>query len=216
MMLESKSVSQLLETARFAPLTDAIGSELKSLFVGVDISAHPGKLDIGDILEMDIRSIPAIMIGWTKAKPVRSPAEHYSIEFDLTAYIAVKDYVDLTAKRSHPREDVGKAIGIQLVRILCDEDHYHWQLGGITRPSLEKPPELKPVFTSKAYVKGIAYYAVTWSQSLIDEGHSVATDYGQQFEILETGINSDDQDFPSSDEVMAMVGNQNDGGGDAE
>lgn len=204
-MQESHSITSLIDRDRFAPLVKAIAAELDALFVGVDVKAHPGKLDISDMLEMDIQSLPSIHIGWTKFTPSRSPAGHYASDIDLVAYVAVKDEVLLVEKKRLAREVVAQALGPQLIRILLDEDHHLWGLCGVMSPHIDRPVEFKPLFTARTYAKGIAYYAVTWTQSLIDEGRSIGTDYGQQFEVTEDGISSDDPDFFKTVVAQALL-----------
>jgi phage gp37-like protein len=213
--LDPKPLSDLIAEGQFATLISAIRTELESVFVGVDISAHIGKLDVADILAADIKRLPAIYIGWTRAVPVRSPADHYTLEIDFAAYIAVQDFVDLAGKRKVGRAEVAQALGVQLLRLLNHDDHNHFGMEGFTRPATDRAIEFKPVFTASSYAKGIAYYAVTWTQSLIDQGRSIATDYGQAFDLGEEGgISSDDPEFANSVEVLAIMGSDFTGGGD--
>jgi hypothetical protein len=45
-----------------------------------------------------------------------------------------------------------------------------WGQSNIGLPETAPAPEFRPVFTSRSFAKGIAYYAVTWSQMLIETG----------------------------------------------
>lgn len=209
--LDPKPIADLIAEDTFAPLIAAIRTELKGLFLSVKVISHIGKLDVSDILAADISTLPSIMIGWTRVLPDRSPADHFQLNVDLTAYIAVQDWVDLQTKRSVPRVEVAQAIGLQLIRILSHDDHNLWGLKGITRPFTARPPEIKPVFTAASYSKGVAYYAVTWTQAIIDQGISIATDYDTQVMIEDDRLVLDDME---ADEVLAFFRNEL-GGDDA-
>jgi phage gp37-like protein len=174
--LETKSYFDLIETYNFAPVREAIVAEFESLITGVAVMSHPGKLDISDVIAADIKKLPAIMVGWTRQLLVPETAQHFGIEIEFIAYIAVQDATNNLLKKAIKREDVANAIGARLLEILHHEDHQCFGMQGLTRPSDIKPPEFKPIFTSRSYSKGVAYYALTWTQALIDQGSSIATD----------------------------------------
>lgn len=166
-MIAPTTLNALLEANRVDEVKAAIVARLRTLLPDVAILSHPGKLDISDVVAEDIVKTPGIAIGWSRIRTIEDIASGYGLMIDWTAYVVVEDRANLSTKQRVSRESVGHAIGGFLIRILGDEDEAAWGLSNIGLPSA---PEFKPLFTSKSFAKGIAYYAVTWSQALIETG----------------------------------------------
>ena len=169
-MIETRTLSQMLEANRVAALVAAVAASLDALMVGVAVTRHPGKLDIADVLAGDVVKTPGVTVGWSRIRNEQELDGPFRLIVDLTAYIATEDTADLVAKRRTDRSEVAQAIGGFVLEILHDADAASWGLTGIAPPEDAPRPELKPVFTAKSYAKGTAYYAVTWSQCLHREG----------------------------------------------
>lgn len=202
--LQTASIYDLINKNDFANVREAIVETFESLLTGVTISSHPGKLDISDIVAADIKKLPAIMVGWTRQQVSPTIANHFSLNVEFTAYIAVNDMVQLSEKRRINREDAAAAIGFRILQILNHDEHNTFGVSGLLPPMEGKPPEFKPVFTSKSYAKGVAYYSVIWSQTIIDQGASIATDDQTQVtgfgDTLELSPGSD----PENDVIQAI------------
>jgi len=166
-MIEPTSLASLLADNRVDQVKSAIVARVRALLPDVAIVSHPGKLDISDVVSEDIVKTPGIAIGWSRIRTVEDIASGFGLMIDWTAYLVVEDRADTTAKRRFERETVAHAIGGFLIRLLSDENEAAW---GLTNIGLPSAPEFKPLFTSKSFAKGIAYYAVTWSQALIETG----------------------------------------------
>lgn len=166
-MIEPTTLNALLAADRVDEVKAAIVTRLRALLPDVAVLSHPGKLDISDVVAEDIVKTPGIAIGWSRIRVIEDIASGYGLMIDWTAYVVVEDRADTAAKRRFERESVGHAIGGFVIRVLADEDEAAW---GLTNIGLPSAPEFKPLFTSKSFAKGIAYYAVTWSQQLIETG----------------------------------------------
>lgn len=201
-------VADLIDDDKMQEVRDAIVATFAGLIPGLKVEAHPGKLDISDILAADIKGMPCVLVGWTRLRPDIMAAGQYDIEVDFIAYIAVQDWVDLAAKRSVKREEVGQAIGNFILQILTNENHECFGLPGVGRPYRSPMPEFKPVFTANSYAKGVAYYAVTWTQPLMDRGQSIATDpdftFGNLPETIDDGILLGEGADPEADPIKAL------------
>ncbi len=167
------SVATLCATDPAGALIDAAAATFKRLITGVHVASHPGKVDIADIVASETMALPAIRIGFTRMRATSEAAAHHGLMLDVIAYIVTGELTDLSEKRRVNREVVARAIGARMIDILIDDTLSAWGLEAVTPPSRTPGPEFKPVFTSDAYAKGVAWYAVTWSQTLIDLSPSV-------------------------------------------
>jgi hypothetical protein len=202
-MIEPTTLNALLATNRVDEVKAAIVARLRALLPDVAVRSHPGKLDISDVVTEDIVKTPGIAIGWSRIRTVEDIASGFGLQIDWTAYVVVEDRADNAAKRRFERESVGHAIGGFLIRVLGDEDEAAWGLMNIGLPSA---PEFKPLFTSRSFAKGIAYYAVTWSQELIETGEPPFPGLAPTVsETEDEQVLFEDGDIPA--EIRALVEN---------
>ncbi|WP_319775494.1 hypothetical protein [Breoghania sp.] len=163
-------LSQLIANDRMSVLRDAIVAGLAARLGGVSVKGHPGKLDIYDVVKGDIVQAPGVAVGWSRLQGARQIDMSYVSRVDWTAYIVVEDYADTGTRRRTDRDVVGHAIGGEILRMLHDPAVADWGLAGVTLPDGDPAPQMKPMFTAQAYERGTAYYAVTWTQTLVDQG----------------------------------------------
>lgn len=168
--MTSATLSELIADDPFSKLRDAIVAGLKTRIAGVAIEAHPGKLDIYDVISKSSINAPAVLIGWTSIKGPRSIDGSFTMPVDWAAYIIAEDFADLATSRRIERDVVAHAIGMRLLSLLHDPENSSWGLPGVCPPDGQPGPALKPLFTATAFEKGVSYYAVTWTQGLVDLG----------------------------------------------
>lgn len=175
MTVAPASLSQLIASTRFEELRKAIVARLSALLPGVTVVAHPGKLDINDVLAKAIVRAPGIAVGWNRMRAPRDLGGTFCLPVDFVAYIVVEDYADTSADppRRVDRDIVANAIGAQLLLILSDPDTASWGLTGLTTPATEPEPEVRPVFTMKAADNATTVFAATWTQGPILQGVSL-------------------------------------------
>lgn len=202
--LETASIYDLIDKNDFENVRSAIVGTFETYLTGVSISSHPGKLDISDIVAADSKKLPAIMVGWTRQKLTSELAGQFGIEAEFTAYIAVEDMVIIGEKRVVKREDAAAAIGFRLLQILNHDEHNTFGMTNLLPPSDAKPPEFKPVFTSKSYAQGVAYYSVIWTQTIIDQGASIATDEQTQVTGFGDALDLSEGSDPENDVMLAI------------
>lgn len=163
-----RTLAQRLAAARLAPAHKAIVASLKPHFPDVQVVRHPGRVDVADLVAKDIFSAPALAIAATRARPQREHNGEYGLEVEWTGYVIAEDKV--IAGRRVERDEIGHAIGEGLIEILQAETVCRWGLTDITDPAFDGAQALRPVFTVKSYERGVALYAVTWSQTLLNLG----------------------------------------------
>ncbi len=171
-MIAAKTLDEMIAASRLGEAITAAVATVDGLMTGVHVEAHPGKLDIYDIVKREVVAAPGVAIGWSRIRAAREVDGDYQTPIEFTAYIVAEDYANLTEKRRIPRETVAHGIGNYLLDILHDHEAAYWGLAGITAPYETPPPEMRPVFTAKAYEQGACFYAVTWTQGLIGVGAS--------------------------------------------
>jgi hypothetical protein len=210
------SVEQLIAADRMIPLRDAIVAGLASQFEGIRVIAHPGKIDIYDVVKRAVVAAPGVALGWSRVQAPREVDGSYVTPIDWAAYIVAEDYADLTGRRRVARDVVAHAIGSHLLRVLHDPDLSSWGLARVTPPAGNPGPQLKPMFTATAYEKGTAYYAVTWTQGLIDLGADFLGGETPAFVLPDTddprpGLKFENEDAIPA-EIQALIDQADQGG----
>jgi len=203
-MIEPKTVAVLLEADPLAAVQSAIVARLKALLPNVSIVSHPGKIDISEVVAKSVVAAPGIAIGWSRIRASRLVDGSTSVTVEWSAYVVVEDMAIAGKRKS--REEVGLAIGRRLVEIVEDADEQTWGRGNFLPPAADPPPELKPLFTVRDMTAGAAYYAVTWTQTMVDQGRSLFEGVTPEVAAIDGGI---DFDFPEGGglppEVQALL-----------
>ena len=171
-MIAPQTLEQMIAATQLDTTKAAIVTSLGALLTGVTVVGHPGKLDVNDVVAKAIVAAPGVAIGYQRVRELGDVGGTFSAAVDWTAYLIVEDWVDRSGAvpRTTPREVVGLAIGLQILRILRDPTTASWNLLGIDVPAMDPAPELKPVFTMKTDQNMTAIYAVTWTQALVQQG----------------------------------------------
>ena len=130
--------------------------------------AHPGKVDLSELIARSVVTAPGIGIGWSRIRRAAILDGSFGAAVEWTAYIVAE--AKIVAGKRVEKEVVGSAIGAQLLRILSDDLACFWGLTGVLPPAPDAIPELKPFFTIKDTAQQTAYYVVTWTQTIADIG----------------------------------------------
>jgi hypothetical protein len=164
-MTAPRTLGQLLERDVLAAAQTAIVAKLSAAFDGVTVLAHPGKVDLSELVGKAVVAAPGVGIGWSRVRvdPMMDGAQSFAV--DWTAYIVAEAKV-VGGKRVE-KETVGMAIGARLLELLND-DAFTAFVAGMMPP--EPRAELKPFFTIRDASQGTVYYIVTWSQLIADLG----------------------------------------------
>lgn len=167
-MIEPLSLQALLSADPLAPIKTAIRDRLAALFPGVAVVSHPGKIDISEVVGKSVVAAPGLAVGWSRIRTARIIDGGFQLAVEWTAYIVVEDRA--MGGRAVSREEIGLAIGSRLIAVLEDADTHTWGVGNLIPPAPDPRPELKPMFTVRDMAAGAAYYAVTWTQTVVDQG----------------------------------------------
>lgn len=171
-MIAPATLQQIMEADPTADTHKAIVDTLDRLLKGVSVVAHPGKVDISELVGKTVVKAPGIGIGWTRIRPAMLADSSYSASVEWTAYIVVE--ATIVAGKRVEKERVGFAIGGQLLKILADPAVSSWGRAGVAPVETSSPlPELKPLFTVRDQSQGTAYYTVSWTQQIVDIGAGV-------------------------------------------
>ncbi|RLQ88913.1 hypothetical protein [Notoacmeibacter ruber] len=181
------SLSELAAASPIETLRAAIIAELKPRLPGVEITSHPGKLDINDVVAKAVVAAPGVALGWSRFRSERLLDGRFDGVMEFAAYIVTEDYADMAAQRRIPRDALAHGIGSRILELLADPDVSAWEQAGIDRPMADPAPALTPMFTSRSWDAGTAYYAVTWSQRLHGLGTSFFDRPGLSGRIDEDG-----------------------------
>jgi len=157
------SLADLIAADRVGALKAAVVARFAALLPGVRVVDHPGKVDIADIVAKTVVSAPGVAIGWSRIRPLCRADGGADLEVSLVAYVVAEDKV--IAERRVERERLALGIGTQLLRVIGAPDERRWGLSGLADP---EGADLKPLFTARDAGQGVAYYAVTWTQQLLD------------------------------------------------
>lgn len=164
-MIAPQSLAARIATARLAQVLPAVKATLKPLFTDVTVETLAGKIDMSDVDEGSIWQPPVIAVTLTRWRAPVQIGGGWQIPMELAAYVVTEEQAIGTTAVS--RETVAHALSMGLLEILADLDVPRWGFDRITNP---EEAESRPIFTSKVYAKGLAFYAVTWRQSLIGLG----------------------------------------------
>ena len=184
-MITPASLDQLLTIDRVAPMQTAIVTALRTLLPGVAVTAHPGKVDLSELVSRTVVQAPGIGVGWSRIREVMITDGAFCLSVEWVAYIVAEARV--VSQRRVEKEAVALALGGRLLEILADEDTSLWNLHGLLPVESTPPAELKPLFTVKDASQGVAYYTVTWTQVVADLGGRVFPEHTGTVDI-ESGL----------------------------
>lgn len=205
-MIEPRTLAQMIAASRLEATKAAIVAEMKRLLGGVTVVAHPGKLDINDVVARAVVQAPGVAIGWTRVRADRQAGGHYTAPVEWAAYIVVEDRADLATKMATSRETIGHAIGSTILDILADPDVASWGRPGLGLPFGDPPPAFVPLVTMKSMEGGAAVYGVTWTQAAWDEGSPFMDDETPVLIDADGSIEIDEDDAEGlPPEIRALI-----------
>lgn len=170
-MMVPVALADLVSADKLTAMQAAIVSRLRTLLPGVTVKAHPGKVDLSAMLARSIVPAPGVAVGWTRIRSIEVVDGTVDLAVEWACYIAVEH--KLIGGRRVEREQIGFAIGQQLLLILADPEETRWGQAQVTPPDKNPPPQLTPLYTVDGEQEGIGYLAVTWTQTLVGQGTSL-------------------------------------------
>lgn len=170
-MIGAKTLTQLLANDQLAPVQAAIVTTLATLLPGVRIVAHPGRVDLSELLAKTVATAPGVGVGWSRVRRAMHVDGSFGAMVEWVAYI-VAEAKAIDGRRVE-KEALGLAIGGQILRLLADREACFWGRAGLMPPEMQPQAELKPLFTVRDMAEGTAYYTVTWTQIIADIGETL-------------------------------------------
>lgn len=158
-MIQISRASLVASSKAFA-LREAIIAALKEYFSDIEVRAHIGKLDIGDVIEKAVFNPPTIAVAATRMTSDSRLSGADDLIVQLTAYVVTEDL--MVSGRRVNRDELAIAICEAILVLLSDPEVPHWVDG------VGPPDDIvsQPLFTMANFQKGVVYYAVTWRQTL--------------------------------------------------
>lgn len=205
-MMQPAPLADLIADDPIAAQQAAIVARLRALLPGVAVKAHPGKIDISAMMAKSIAPAPGIAVGWTRVRSIELIDGAVDLMVEWVAYIVVEHKV--VAGRRVEREQIGFALGRQLLLILADPEETRWGLAGLTPPIESPPPQLTPLYTIEGEQDGTGYLAVSWTQALVGQGAGLFAGPAPEFSAVadDEGRASIRADFgPDATDVPADV-----------
>jgi len=154
------SRGEILSTGRLFALRAAIVAAFAALMPEVDVRTHPGRLDMGDVLEKGVFVAPCVAVAVSRAKDAARLSRGDDLVAEITAYVVAEDL--MVGGLRVERDEFALALCETILRALADDDFAHFARDA-------GPPEeaeATPVFTMKSFEHGAVYYAVTWRCTL--------------------------------------------------
>lgn len=205
-MIAPAALADLVAADPLAPIKTAIRDRIAQAMPGVTVVSHPGKIDISEVVGKSVVTAPGVAVGWSRIRVGRIIDGGHGLTVEWTAYVVVED-ASIGGRRVE-REALGLAIGSRIVALIEDADSHTWGCGNLLPPEADPRPELRPMFTVRDLAAGAAYYAVTWTQTLVDRGASLFAGETPTVTPL-VGEAGADVDFSSEEaippEVLAML-----------
>lgn len=191
-MMTPSTLAQLLEYDPLAPVQAAIVKTLGTMLSGVRVVAHPGRVDLSELLAKAVVTAPGVGIGWSRVRRAMHLDGSFGAQVEWVAYIVAEPA--LVGSRRVEKEAVGLAIGGKILRVLSDEVACFWGQTGIMPPEQQPAPELKPLFTVRDSAQGTVYYTVAWTQIVADVGETLFPTATGRTDPEHGTINYDDPD----------------------
>ena len=167
-MIVPASVADLVAGDPLGATKAAIVARLAALIGGVKVVSHPGRLDVSEVVGREVTDAPAIRLGWSRVRASELMDGSFHMPVEFVAYVVARPVA--IAGRRVEAEAVALAIGRRILQVLADRETSFWGRLQLTPPAETPPPEFRPIFTVADAAEGVAYYAVTWTQSLTDQG----------------------------------------------
>jgi len=156
------SLAEIVAASRVVSLRDAVADGLAER-LDVPVLRHIGKLDISDVMAGETLSAPSIHVAVTKFLSEAPASGVEDLRVHLTAYVVAEDA--MVEGRAVYRDEIGYALALATLAVIKDEKVSRWGLEDIDYP---EDAQAAPLFTARSFAKGVAYYSVTWRQTLFN------------------------------------------------
>jgi len=162
--MTARSLLELLGSSRLFDFREAVRSTLDTLFPEIEVAAHPGKIDIADIVQGDSFHAPSIHVAIAEVRPPEYRVSGLrEVSVKVAAYVVVEDQAIGDPPKRYTRDEIGLAVCDAIIAVAENPHLSRWGLDDIAYP---EQVEMRPLLTAKVFDKGTAYYVVTFRQQL--------------------------------------------------
>lgn len=161
-----RPILDLVAASRLFDLRRAIVATLSWLFPDVQVVAHPGKIDMSDVIAGGVFAGVSMHVAATRLPAdAGTSAGQMASAVDLAVYVVAEDRSYGEPKRLVTRDEIALALCDALKELLEQPSGSasRWGLSDVGYPVAV---EAKPLFTAKSYAKGLVFWAVTWRQDV--------------------------------------------------
>lgn len=154
--------AEIVVAARVFALRTAIVDSLATALPEVTLRAHPGKVDIADMLAKDVFVTPSINVAVTRASCDERLSQADDLGLEIAFYLVADN--QMIGGRLVTGDEFALALMEWCVKALADDAFTRWGLD----ETISCADEVKgsPLLTVKSLERGAVYYAVTFRQTL--------------------------------------------------
>jgi hypothetical protein len=175
MTVQPMPLAGLLAASRVFALREAVVATLQPLFPDVTVKPHLARLDMADVETGESFSVPSLNIGVIRLHPAEQRLNGTrDVPVELAGYIVTGDQV--VDGRGAMRDEVALALCDGFLSVLEDAEVARWGLDDIGSVI---DAEARPLFTARSNDKGLAYFVVTWKQTIYTLGELDVPAFGQ-------------------------------------
>lgn len=165
---QTLTLAELLACSRVNYTRDQVVETLAARFPEVAVKAHPGKLDMADVLKEGTFTAPSIHIAVARLKNEERAAGSQDLTLHFRAYVVAENrQIGGAQGLTYKADEIGYALMVGLLDALELQDVARW---GCRDVSFPEDVQGEPLFTLKTFDRGTVYYVVTWRQTLLREG----------------------------------------------
>lgn len=165
---ETLTLAELLACSRVIFTRDQVVAALAARFPEVQVKAHPGKLDMADVLKEGTFTAPSIHVACARLHDDERLSGAQDLTLHFRAYVVAENrQIGGQQGLTYRADEIGYALVVGLLDALKLEYVARW---GCRDLSFPEDAQGEPLFTLKTFDRGTVYYVVTWRQTLLREG----------------------------------------------
>jgi hypothetical protein len=165
---QTLTLANLLACSRVLYTRDQAVATLAARFPEVQVKAHPGKLDMADVLKEGTFTAPSIHIACARLINDERTSGAQDLTLHFRAYVVAENrQIGGTQGLTYKADEIGYALMVGVLDALELDEVSQWGCRDIGFP---EDAQGEPLFTLKTFDKGTVYYVVTWRQTLMREG----------------------------------------------
>lgn len=165
---QTLTLANLLACSRVITTRDQVVKTFAARFPEVQVKAHPGKLDMADVLKEGTFTAPSIHVACARLINDERTSGAQDLTLHFRAYVVAENrQIGGATGPVIKADEIGYALMVGVLDALELEEVARWGCRDVGYP---EDAQGEPLFTLKTFDKGTVYYVVTWKQTLLREG----------------------------------------------